>query len=39
MGRAHVDLLVGFGFDPSVKNAAAWKHESMYAVFIKHGDL
>lgn len=39
MGRAHVDLLVGLGFDPSVKNAAAWKHESMCAVSIKHGDL
>ena len=36
MGRLNVDLVLGFRFDPTAKDAAARKSERVHAIIIDH---
>ncbi len=35
----HVDPLSGLGIHPATENATAWKHKTVHAVAVDHGQL
>ena len=39
MGRIHVDLVLGFRFDPAAEDAAACKGERVHATIVDHGQF